>query len=485
MSQNALPNATEPCIAIMSRNRRSREPSRSTRNRSGRGKSSIASRDSKASSRRIWVLLSVCTCLALIFWGVGGPVSITNYFASVAVRQRNPEQASSWLELGQRLSTKNAEGQLLRARLARRSGDLPQMQRSLMAAADAGAAQQRIELEQLLAEVQSGHLEGAEARLSQWLTDGHPDTPEIADAYANGLALVSRFAEALHVLEAWANDYPSDPMPVFRAGKIHEFYEDKESAQSAYREGIRRDSDFYPARFSLGRLLLDEKKPEEARGTLEPCLEMANPLAVEVAIAQCLLELGETEQAVARLRQVLAHDNSEIDASYRALLSRPERFIAAAELGQALVNRGDFEDGLRWLDRALQHNPRDLSARYSRAVALRGLGKEEIAQTELEDIEAYREAMQQVNNLRNQINRAPQNVDARIELGTLLAEYESVQNGLFWLKSALTYEPENELAQQRIAKYSQHDPEPIGTLEAFPLQPGDAFDLEESPELPD
>jgi tetratricopeptide (TPR) repeat protein len=139
-------------------------------------------------------------------------------------------------------------------------------------------------------------------------------------------------------------------------------------------------------------------------------------------------------------------------ASYRSVDESPELFVAAYELGNLLVNAGNYEEAIEVLRRALEFNSRDSAARYSLAMALRGVGKLEESEQELQLVEAARKELAKVNQLRNLINRDPENTDARLELGELLFHHESQRNGLFWLRSVFSYDPENERAKAKIAE---------------------------------
>lgn len=390
-------------------------------------------------------------CVALVAVPVGS-VLLAEHCAAQAVGRRDPQAAEGWLAYRERLLGTSSRGLLIKARLARHRGDFAEMDRLLTAAASSGASRADVQKEWTLAQVQSGKLEAFEPQIKSWLVNGSSDLPEIAEAYANGLAASSRFDEALRMIGAWAQDHPTDPMPAFRAGRIHEFFEDFDAAAVAYREALSREDDFSPARFALARVLLNQKKPQDAIVELNACRPPTNPLAVQVAHAECLAELGRTDQAIAELESVLEHNEREIEESYAALHAPQECFVAARLLGTLLTNNGSAEKGVVLLETALRSNPRDVAARYSRAIAFRGLGRMAEAEAELAAIEEHREAMKQVNALRNKINRDPEDVASRIDLGTLLAEHESVSSGLFWLRSALTHDPSNEVAKQRIAE---------------------------------
>jgi tetratricopeptide (TPR) repeat protein len=443
--------------------RRPRRMRSSERARSSGETATAASPDGETRKTPQLVLLGA-VFVALLVCAITVSVVVADRLAIRAAAARDPDAALAWLTFAERFHGVGSQGELLRARLARRKGNVEQMARHLQAAEQAGASKAAVRREWMLAEIQSGRLESHEPQVKAWLMDGDPDLAEIADAYANGLAACSRFDEALEILGAWGNDYPKDPMPAFRAGRIQEFFEDFETAAGAYQEAVNRRDDFLPGHFALGRVLLRQKKPNEALREFAACLDGPTALAAEVATAECLAELGQTDAAMQRLEMVLLHDESDIHASYLPLMAPQSCFVAARLLGTLETNAGSHQRGLEFLDRALRYNPRDVAARYSRAVALRGLGNTAEAEAELADIEENRAAMKQVNTLRNKINRDPNDVTSRIELGMLLAEHESIENGLFWLRSALERDPQNQLAQQQIDGTSAEEkPHPSGS----------------------
>jgi Tfp pilus assembly protein PilF len=180
---------------------------------------------------------------------------------------------------------------------------------------------------------------------------------------------------------------------------------------------------------------------------------MPHPAAAKVGLALCHAKTDQLSEAKKLLYDVIALDLGSIQESYAAVAEPMERFTAAAELGKMLVNEGEFTEGLRLLDLALKSNSRDQSARYVRAMALRGLNRDDEAKEELKRVEEVKNAFQKVNALRNQIGRDPGACLPRVELGKLLIEYESERNGLFWLQSAIEQDPECFAAQLALAEY--------------------------------
>ena len=421
----------------------------------GREESQGGSGRQSVSRTRMLSLVAVFVVLASVFLWRGGPAQITNHLAARAIARHDLEAAKSWLQWSQQFSARDAERLLLAARIARREGDMPQMSRNLARASMWGGSADRVERERVLGRAQAGELDGIEPQINRWLTRGGHEAAEISNAYANGLAANSRFEAALRVLNAWHQDFPQDPQPLFRIGRIQEHFKQIEEARESYLAAVALDADHYPALYSLGRLLRDQKQPEKAAQYFRRCMSMPQPAAAMVGLAQCWIEMGKTEQAADLLKRVLRLDRDVIWESYQGVGERPERFIAAAELGRLEANHGNFAEAKRWLDMALQENPRDVSARYSRAIALRGLGQLQLAEAEFERVKTTKAELEKVNKLRNRINRDPGDTAARIELGKLLLEHESERSGLFWLRSVLTYDPDHPEVLRLLAEHDR------------------------------
>lgn len=416
-------------------------------------------RDPDGSPRRLpgrfaFMFVALAIVLAL-FFTFGGLTRLSHHFSSRAIDGRELAAARWWLDLSERLSPRDAHFAYLRGRLARHEGDLPAMRKHFERAATRGFDAEPIRRQRVLAKAQSGRLDEVEREINRWLASGEGNIAEISDAYANGLAKQSRVPAALTVLEAWHADFPDDPRPRFRIGRIKEYAQLDEEAKQNYRAAVDVDPDCYRAWYALGRILLDQKQIREARACYERCLEMPEPAAAKVGVARCLAEAGESERAADMLREVLALPDQRRRASYRALGESPERFIAAAELGKLAANAGRFEEAKRWLEKALESNPRDIIARYSYAVALRGLGLRERAEEEFQRVRTVKEKLEAAKDLQNQIRREPQNIQPRLALGELLLNYESEQTGLFWLRSVLTIDPDNPDAHRALADYYQ------------------------------
>lgn len=401
---------------------------------------------------RRWVCsFLVIALLALIAMDVPG--ILARAMANRAASQLDNASAERWISIAKSVSWRHGEMELLSARLLRRQGRADELEQALQRAIRSGADSKLVSLERALAQAQSGSLDSVEPQLFDALRNGIGDSAEISDAYANGLTISSRFDQALKVLQAWQIDYPKDPRPAYRIGRIFEHKAVWDKAQEHYRQSISVSPTYYPARFRLGRVLMYDRQLDAAKDEFATCLSMDNPLAAQIQIASCLKAQASTNQAAELLREVLKNDDAKILASYAALEETPEHHEAARILGDLEFELGNNAEAVRWLEHALAFNDRDSSSRYSLAVTLREMGREEEAEEHFSRFQLVREALSRANVLRSRIQADSEDVDARFELGELLLTHESIRMGLFWLRSVLEIQPDHQGAHRTLAKH--------------------------------
>ncbi len=404
-------------------------------------------------ARRPALLLWTFAGLLLAFYLLGGVTYVSNRYAESAVAARDFDTARKWLAFSLKSAPQEPTAHFLLARIARHEGDVPSMAEHLKAAGNSGFSVDRLRLEEMLSLAQSGHLGQVEKELSSRLAQGDSDAPEICDAYANGLAKESRFDDAIAILKAWRSDRPDDAVPYYRMARIQEHLQQLDEAKVNYKTSVQKNPKYYPAVYSVARIYLDENDATEAAKYFEKCLSMPNPLAAKTGLALSLVKLGEVQRAATLLEEVQACDWSLVQASYASVNESSERNVAACELGKLYQTEGKLEEALKMLDIALKDNSRDLAARYTRALVLKAMHRDDEANADFELVAKSKSAMERVNVLRNKINRESDDIAARLELGKLLIEYESERNGLFWVRSALQISSDNIEVHRTLAEY--------------------------------
>ncbi len=203
----------------------------------------------------------------------------------------------------------------------------------------------------------------------------------------------------------------------------------------------------------LARIKSGKNSPQEAIDLLLPYDKGIQRIAVHTALAHCYQQLGDLEKSRIFFLEAAEAGFEASVQSYRVAEEVPERFLAASELGVLDTKLGNWEEAKKYLELALEVNPRDFVARNAYAQALRRVGQNEQAEKELERIVAERKEYDKITVLRDQINQDQNNTTARVELGKILFKYESERFGLFWIRSALVSDPACKEAHQFLGEY--------------------------------
>ena len=222
-------------------------------------------------------------------------------------------------------------------------------------------------------------------------------------------------------------------------------------AELVFRAALERFPESDLARVGLGVSLMHMGRLDQAANYLFEAVDI-NPLQPETWFHLGRLECmrGNWESAVSYFESSLelqpddvaaltglgeARLNCDLNAgaerALRAALARaPEDPRVMTQLGALAGRRGNMQQALGWLDRALAIDHRLGDAHLLRAKALLSLG----------EIPAAVEALQQA------CTWSPNNFEANYNLGVLLMEHDLVEQGADYLRHALELEPDNELA---------------------------------------
>lgn len=223
---------------------------------------------------------------------------------------------------------------LLKLQAAERdwSGTEQTMSRAREAGADSSAA----DLVEGRLRQARGELEQAQASFERALAR-HPEAPEPLIALVQLDLQRSKSPQAKQRLEQVLTRSPNHPYAAGLLGEIALLANDQSTAENRFREAIVRKPDWGQPWLHLATLKLAQKKPEEARETLENGLK-AIPKSEEMRLllATTLSEAGEVDRAI---------------QEYEALLrSNPRALVAANNLASLLTDqKGDPKS----LERAL------------------------------------------------------------------------------------------------------------------------------------
>lgn len=163
---------------------------------------------------------------------------------------------------------------------------------------------------------------------------------------------------------------------------------------------ILRDGDSAEVRLLMGSAKLAGHDIRGAIVDLQRAVELNSTLpSVHSIYAQALLLSGSPEQAAEAFRRELEVNPNDFDANlYLGVLRRQDK---------------NFEDALRFLERALQVRPGNLAVRYQIGASYLSIGKIEEARQELEGV----------------IKQAPDFVEAHVSLATVYYREKRKEDG--------------------------------------------------------
>ncbi len=372
------------------------------------------------------------------------------------LERRDYEAAESALA-GAVLLGRRGELSLLRAKLARKELVLREASRQVDLAAAHGVDDLRIRKERWLIQAQAGRLSEVEPALRRWLMEVEPEEgPDLCEAYANGLFVSGRAADAFVLIEAWQLQHPRDPQPKVMLGRWLEAQLQEREAEQQYLAALAVQPRNAVAAYALGRILLNRNEHEAARRRYSDAAEsvLANA-APRLGIARCLMSTGSLDQALVILEDLNRLSDDEVRRSF-ALVQDPDPTRPISRyLGEALANQGDYERALPHLERALEVEPHQPALRYLKAQALRSTGDTEAAKALFTAIAKDREAMQIADRLVDEIAKSPDEpqIETRFQIAECFYLHDSKRRAEYWYKGVLQHDPQHAAAHARLAEY--------------------------------
>lgn len=402
--------------------------------------------------RHRWSVVVLVAVLS-VGWLSGLPSWWIRQSVVSAIARRNYVSAWDRVKLASRLEPNNPETEFLIARLERKRGNLDQVRRHLQRAAARGLDSDRVHREELLIRAQTGQLAGIISELDQLLINHSDDGAEICDAYANGLLINGRLDEANALIQQWQQAFPEDPQPDYLLGRIAEFNRNSVGAESHYRKSLAKNNLHFPSANSLGRVLGELNKWDEALKAYERCLAFHNPAPAKLGMARCLTNLGREEDALLLLRSLAEMPIDELNDALMELGESTEVDVFGFELGSLEAKYGQVEEAVKLLARAVEHYPKHREARYLLARSLKAIGRSDEAQKHFDWYQETQKKVTEINLVLDQVKLNPHDLDLRCRLGTLYLEVGSENAGVYWLRSVVAENPTHAVAKELLAKY--------------------------------
>lgn len=410
---------------------------------------------SRPRRRRLLFIVIGAILLIGVGWWSGAIAIWPRMQAEAAMRAGHLDEAESDVRQAIRLAPQSAESHLLLSRILRKQGELADFDQILKRATSLGLDRQRAQAERLLAQAQAGEIDATRTQLDRLLINGAADDREVLEAYVNGSLIAARMPDAQTLIDGWTASFPDDPQPYYFGGRLLMHYGQTEKAAEEFKAALKREPTHYASAYLLGQILTEQNRPDEALVQYERCHGMTYGAAPQIAKAKALRSLGRVGEAREILLDVVEQPADDIRKSFQRVGDRFEGAPAHLELGSLESAVGNYVDAVKWLTVAVEANPRDLSARHARGIALRGAGKSEQATQELEAVRQARLALREVDKLADFLQQNPDLVDERVRIGELYLTYESLLTAEFWLKTALARDPQHRRAHELLARIYQ------------------------------
>ena len=130
---------------------------------------------------------------------------------------------------------------------------------------------------------------------------------------------------ATDLLDRAAKVSPQDHEVAHNQGLVASLLGNPRKAEAAYRRALRLQSNFTQARISLGRLLIDQERWEDARALYDELVRTApNSVPARYGFATVLLALGATEKAEKLFNVLIEEGNDEPEIRFMRARTRLE-----------------------------------------------------------------------------------------------------------------------------------------------------------------
>jgi tetratricopeptide (TPR) repeat protein len=395
-------------------------------------------------NRRVFVALGLLLALAATAVALYGRQAVAWYHfraAKSAIQAYHNPQAIRHLQASLLVWPNDPDVLLLAARAARRARAYDECELALNKYRQVRGLDEAYSFEQLLLTAERD-VDQVAAVCRRHVEQGHPDAPLILEALTRGYLRQYRLSEARFCLDLWLGTQPDNPHALCLDGELRLDYELAiDRAGVSYRRAIELDPENEEARQGLAIVLLTTKNFSEAAEHLE-YLRRCQPdnLRVQVGLAECRSSLGDRDEAIRLVDEVLAR--------------QPEYAPALSVRGRLAADGGQYKEAETWLRQAIAINPSDHEARYSLVLCLFNTDRTEEANREEKGLKQLEDDTKRFNEIvARDLAKRPDDPALHSALGEILIRTGHADAGVRWLNSALRLDHEYAPARKALTEY--------------------------------
>ncbi len=324
------------------------------------------------------------------------------------------------------------------AQLERRGGDPRKAQELLQEAGRLGYPPEKIALEQVLLQVQTGKVVQFAASLHAAVNGDRSDAILAYEAVVRGWLQIQDVGNARPACNAWVERFGDDWRAHFWSGRVFEIEGHRALAAREYQVATDGNPGNADVRFRLAETLVNLSEFPRALPHLETC-RAARPddSDVRFVLARCLQGLGRDQEAEALLEE-LVHES-------------PNRAPALLLLARVRLAREDAAGAADYARRAAQLDPFNPVVAAALAEALRGQQSDKEAAVWEEKARTLTEQNERLAALSRTVKDSPKDVEARYELGVLLRDLGRGEEAVRCWRGGLAIDPNHKPTREALA----------------------------------
>ena len=331
------------------------------------------------------------------------------------------------------------EGRFLWSRVLRRLGRMSDAEVQLRRSERLGWDKSAVEREHYLALWQQGNFAKAGPVLDRLLSEGDAHPEDIYEVRVLEALESYHTGEAGVWLEKWVAQVPDSVRGRMLLAWGYEQGHRWKMAESEYRRAVSADPGNANARRSLGNVLLQLGRADEALEEFESCrqLDGGDPATVRGIVA-CHENLGQSELALPILEG--------------AVRTFPKNAALWAELGKLEWQHGHMPEADRSLAVSLELDPYHPDVHYTMAQVQQRLDRTtqaEYHRTRAGELQALGKRLLEISE---RLRLQPQDAELRYEAAMLDLQRGKYEDALLYLKSVLQYDPGHRATHAALAE---------------------------------